>query len=373
MNRRHLKARALLMLTGAALLAGCDLLAAPTPAGTMTVVASGFNGPQGVLALNDGSVLVSEDGLGGSTSFTAPGLDGKPAPASFGPSARLVKVMPDGTQSVLASLLSVDPPGVGPTGGGKIARIGSDLYVDDGIWNAGYSVARPDRAASVLKVSGGVATELSNLYAFEVANNPDGVPAAQGGIDSHPYGLTAGPDGRLYVADAGANALLKVDPATGAVSLVAKLSGLTGTKEQAVPTGVTFGKDGNAYVSLLSGFPFPAGASRVVRVVNGVASDFAAGMTMLTSVVRGPDDLLYVTSFAAVDITQPNPYLPGTGQLIRLKADGSKEVLKTALNYPTAIDFNAQGDAYVTVAGYNRGAVGSGQLVRYAKLTQFRP
>ena len=54
------------------------------------------------------------------------------------------------------------------------------------------------------------------------------MPAAQGGLDS----LAAGPDGQLYVADAGGNDLLKVDSATGTVSLVASLAGQTGTGQQ---------------------------------------------------------------------------------------------------------------------------------------------
>lgn len=342
---------------------------APTPAPvTPSVVATGFNGPQGVYVAG-GNVWVSDDGTGGTESFTAPTPTGDTGTGSYGDTARLVRVAPDGAQSVVTTLLSVSPPGIGPTGGGKIAVIGDTMYVTDGIWNAGYSIPRVPKAGSVLRVEGGATTEVADLFAFDEANNPDGVPAAEGGIDSHPYGLAAGPDGLLYVADAGGNDLLKVDPATGAVSLVASLAGRTGTGAQSVPTGVTFGADGAVYVSLLGGFPYPDGVSRVVKVVDGEVTDFATGLNLLTDVTLGPDGNLYAVSFGTADVDAELPYVANSGSLVRIGADGQWGTVVDEINFPTAIAFNAAGDAYVTQNGL--GAPGSGQLVKYAELTRY--
>jgi hypothetical protein len=279
-------------------------------------------------------------------------------------------VAPDGTQSVAARMPSVNIPGIGPSGGGKLALIGSTLYFGNGVWNAGFSVSRPARISAVLRLDKGEAVEVANIFAFEAATNPDGVPAAQGGLDSHAYGLATGPDNQLYVADAGANAVFKVNPTTGEVSLLASLAGRTGTGPQSVPTGVAFGNDGTLYVSLLSGGPFPSGAARVVKIAGGTVSDFATGLTMLTDVERGPDGKLYAVSFGRFDgSAQGNPFVPNAGSVIRLGANGEKETVLSGLNYPTSIAFNAAGDAYVAENGV--GAPGSGRVVRYAQLTRY--
>ena len=365
-----------LALTALSLLAGCANSAPGTPAPTPTpvpvtssLVATGFNGPQGVHVAANGDVWVSDDGTGGATSFDAPTPTGGTGTGTYGDTARLIRVAPDGSQRVASTLLSVSPPGIGPTGGGKIALIGDAVYVTDAVWNAGYSVPRVPRASSVLRVEGGATTEVANLFAFDEENNPDGVPAAQGGVDSHAYGLAAGPDGLLYVADAGGNDLLKVDPATGAVSLVASLAGRTGTGAQSVPTDVAFGGDGTVYVTLLGGFPYPAGVSRVVKVVGGEVTDFATGLNLLTDVTLGPDGSLYAVSLGTADVSAEPPYAANSGSIVRIGADGKWGTVVSGINYPTAVAFNAAGDAYVTQNGL--GAPGSGQLVRYAELTRY--
>lgn len=367
-SARRFSARApLAALVLAGLLVGCNR--EPTAQTPPKLVASGLNGPQGVYVAGDGSVWVTEDGLGGDQTFGAVGPEG-PGEGNYGNTARVVRVAPDGTQSVVATHPSVFVPGIGATGGGKIAVIGENVYVGNGVWNAGFSVARPAKVDAVLRIEGSGSVEVANIFAFEAANNPDQVPAAQGGIDSHPYGLAAGPDGQLYVADAGGNSLLRVNPATGAVSLVASLAGLTGTGAQSVPTGVAFGNDGTIYVSLLSGGPFPSGAARVVKVSGGTASDFATGMTMLTDVERGPDGYLYAVSFGRFDASSGgNPFVANAGSVIRLKANGDKETVLSGLNYPTSIAFNSDGDAFVAENGV--GAPGSGRVMRYAGLTRY--
>lgn len=355
-------------LLSLALLSGCARPAAPAAPVPPKVVATGLNGPQGVYVAADGTVWVTDDGLGGSSTFTVPGVQGT---GNYGDSARVIKVAPGGAQSVVTSTPSINIPNIGPTGGGKIAVLGNTVYVANGVWNAGFSVARPAKASAVLRLDGAATVEVANLFAFEAATNPDGVPAAQGGIDSHAYGLEAGPDGQLYVADAGANALLKVDPATGGVSLVASLAGQTsGTGAQSVPTGVAFGTDGSAYVSLLSGGPFPSGAAKVVKVTAGVVSDFATGLTMLTDVERGPDGKLYAVSFGSFNpASTAIPFTANAGSIIRLGAGGEKTTVLSGLNYPTSVAFNAAGDAFVTENGL--GLPGSGRVVRYSQLTRY--
>jgi hypothetical protein len=132
-----------------------------------------------------------------------------------------------------------------------------------------------------------------------------------------------------------------------------------------VPTGIAFDQAGNAYVSFLSGAPFVPGAAKVVKVsTDGTVTDYATGLTTLTDLRTGPDGNLYAVQFGR--FTEQGPQ-PGSGAIIRIKAGTASEVVVDGLVFPTSIDFNASGDAYVTVNGV--GAPGSGQVVKFAALT----
>ena len=70
-------------------------------------------------------------------------------------------------------------------------------------------------------------------------------PANLAGLSS-PQDLTFGPDGKLYVASAGSDRIVRYDPATGVFTdTFADVSGMG----HAGPIGVAFGPDGNLYVS----------------------------------------------------------------------------------------------------------------------------
>jgi hypothetical protein len=74
-----------------------------------------------------------------------------------------------------------------------------------------------------------------------------------------------------------------------------------------------FGPDGLLYVlelSSVAGFPTP-GAGKVVRITRqGVIEDVATGLVVPTGMTFGPDGQLYVSNFGAAP--------PGTGQIVRI-------------------------------------------------------
>lgn len=74
-------------------------------------VASGFNGPQGVLVAPDGSVYVVDSGTGGPKQYMVTGQDGKKAPVGVGDTARVVRISPDGKPEVVAQLSSSSEEG----------------------------------------------------------------------------------------------------------------------------------------------------------------------------------------------------------------------------------------------------------------------
>lgn len=192
----------------------------------------------------------------------------------------------------------------------------------------------------------GTTTSIADLQAFEETRNPDAgntygfvglsdecaaqIPAEiapfvlpyQGQIDTNPYAMAKAPGGGWYVADAGANALLKVKP-SGKVSVVtvfkpqptvmtAEGAAANGLPEctvgktfraEPVPTDVEVARSGHAFVSLLPGGPEdPSLGARgsVVRVqVGGHAAGkqkvIATGLLGATNLALGPGRSIYVT------------------------------------------------------------------------------
>jgi hypothetical protein len=130
-----------------------------------------------------------------------------------------------------------------------------------------------------------------------------------------------------------------------------------------VPTAVAFDAAGNPLVSLLPGFPFVPGSSKVVSVsASGEVTDFATDLTMTTDMQRAPDGRLYAVQMAVFTDQGPTP---NTGRLVRIGDDGSVTEVLSGLSFPTAVAIAANGDVYLTVNG--AGGPGGG-VIRYAGL-----
>lgn len=326
--------------------------------GSPTTVVSELNGPQGVLVGSDGSVWVIETGMGGDEELDFPSLDtGEPTPATFGHSSRIIRVSPDGTQEVVARLPSVALGPVYSFGGSRLALLNGDLYATSGGWAEAYQDAGLEPwplVDALVRIEEGEPAEVVDIWAIEEERNPDG-----GVLESNPYGLAAGPDGNLWMTNAAGNYLAKVDPASGQLDVVAVFDELPSPipnpardnrlVSDPVPTGVAFDSEGNAYVSLLPGFPFLPGSGKVVRVgPDGSVSDYATDLTMLTDLRMGPDGHLYAVSFG--QFTEEGP-VPNSGALIRIGEGTSSETVLSGLLFPTSVDFDRAGDAYVTING----------------------
>lgn len=334
------------------------------------VVATGLNGPMGVLATPDGNVWVIDAGVGGDTEIEFPDLTtGALKTVRLGDTSQIVRIDPDGSKTVVAVLPSLVISPEESFGGARLAMLDDALYATSGGWIAGAGTEPIPKMATLLRIEDGESTEVVNTWDLESSDNPDGFH-----LESHPFGLTVGPDGHLWMTDAASNTLLKVDPASGQMEVVATFDGVpspipNAAREGAmesdpVPTGVTFDQDGNLYVALLPGIPFLPGSGKVVKVTaEGAVSDYATGLTMLTDLRTGPDGQLYAVSFG--QFTEQGP-VPNSGAIVRIKEGAASEEIVTGLSFPTSIAFNASGDAYVTINGV--GAPGSGEVVLYKAL-----
>ena len=335
------------------------------------IIAEGFNAPQGVLVDPDGNVWVIDSGLGGDTEIEmVDAVSGEATTAAYGETARVVKIAPDGTQTEVAILPSIFS-GDEAVGGGRLALLDGELYATSSFWlSDGSDGADPTipNLGSVVKIGeDGTVEEVASAWAVEKSRNPD-----ESIYESHPYGLAASPDGYLWVADAGANTLLRIDPESPEPVLIAVFDAIPGVfpnparggemLTDPVPTGIAFDEAGNAYVSLLSGAPFVPGSASVVKVTrSGGRLPYATGLTMLTDIRTGPDGELYAVQFAVFTDQGPTP---NSGAIVKVGEGDTSEVVVDGLSFPTSIDFDADGNAYITINGV--GAPGSGAVVMYS-------
>ncbi|WP_420149432.1 ScyD/ScyE family protein [Spirosoma sp.] len=134
-------------------------------------------------------------------------------------------------------------------------------------------------------------------------------PNAPDAPDSNPYNLTFGPDGDLFIVDAGGNAIVRRKKSDGSLSIFATFPDVTKPASitagpptlDAVPTGIVY--DGtNFLVSTLTGFPFPPGLSRIYKVnAMGAApvtpTIYKDGFSGLTDILLPPSGKPLVTEF----------------------------------------------------------------------------
>ncbi len=339
---------------------------AATPESTEpTVVASGLNTPMGVLVDDDGTVWITDSGTGGPDSVATPdAATGQVAKLPFGLTARLVRVDPSGTQTdVVSDLPSIILPDA-PIGAARLAMWNGSLYFTSGGWQDGTGPRQP-RNAALLRLDGDSLTEVLDTWDIEKSRNPAGAL-----VEAHPFGITVGPDGALWIADAAGNDLFRVASPSDSLQLVAVFDALpspvpnaargNAMETEPVPTAVAF-MNGEAYVSFLPGAPFVPGSGKVVHVTSdGKYSDYATGFSMLSDLKTGPDGKLYGVSMGT--FTEQGP-TPNSGSIIRIGPDETSEAVLTGLQLPTALAFDKEGNAYVAISAL--GQPGAGQVVKY--------
>jgi hypothetical protein len=321
-KHRHRRLSLVAMTAGVVL--ACLSVASPAGAhqSEVDVIASGLDNPRGLAFANDGSLLVAESGRGG----PGPCFPGPEGEVCFGTSGAVTRIDRGRQQRVLDGLPSIaapdgsraiGPSDVAPKGRGQAFvtfGLGADPAVRDQLPQLA-DLARLVRA----RLGPGSWTNVADIGDFEAAQNPDGqLP------DTNPNSVLGVPSGHV-VADAGGNALLHVGN-RGAVSTLAVFPDrpVGPISMDAVPTSVVQGPDGAFYVGQLTGFPFPVGGARVYRVVPGQAPQVVAeGFTNIIDIAFGRRGELFVLEMFHNGLTSGDP----TGALIRVRGDGSREIV----------------------------------------------
>lgn len=168
-------------------------------------------------------------------------------------------------------------------------------------------------------------------------------------LNSNAYQLTFGPDDHLYIVDAGANAIIKRDKNSKALSLFAHIPNINPTTE-AVPTGIVF--DGSKFlVSSLSGGPFIKGSAKIFQVdLNGNVSDYKTGFTTATDILLTPNNNPLIIEFAEFSMNPPG-FVPATGRI----ANQEGATILGGLTMPT--DLERADDKVYYVLSYAEGTI----------------
>ncbi|WP_340114789.1 ScyD/ScyE family protein [Maribellus mangrovi] len=310
---------------------------------TVSTFAEQIMYPRGLKFGPDGYLYVATAGVGGnnSTESLCEQVIPPVGPYLGGNTASILKFSPQGDASVLASELPSDINGLGFTMGiADVAFIGNQLYA---LLVAGCSHGNPDYPSSVIKVNNdGSWSVVADLSSY-LLTNPVAYPEEE---DFEPDGSAYGMvnlRGDFYVIEANHGEMLKVST-DGEVSRLIDFSAYYG---HIVPTAIAY--HGNFYVGNLRTFPLEEGSSNIYKVTpDGVPKIWATGFTGILGVAFDAQNRMYVLETSAVD----NGPVPGTGRVVRVNNDDSRDVIVDHLLFPTGMTFGPDGALYISNAGF---------------------
>jgi hypothetical protein len=301
--------------------ASCALALVSTPA-------SAHRGP----AKPAQAIKVVTQGLDGPRQLSS---DGHRLYVAESDSGEITRVNPwTGAKSVVVSDLA-SPQGV--------VKVDGKIYVATG---EAQGPAGPGNSAIMVARPGGKAKKFADLLAYELKKNPD--KQTQFGPDGNPVDALSNPyfllrdrsrHGFLLVADAGANAVLKVDrrgkvstffvPPTQTTGPCADIpnNNASGKGCDSVPTGLAYGPDGSLYVSALTAEAPREGRVYRVHPRTGKILRTYSGYTGPTGVAVDRKGNLYVSEVLQgappMDGPPPAGFNPATvGQIVKRAAHG---------------------------------------------------
>jgi sugar lactone lactonase YvrE len=334
-NRRRGAALAIAVAAGSLALVPAVGTGATSSANGFDVITRGLNNPRGLAFDGSGRLYVAEAGRGGARCVGRQACVGGTAALTrvnrrTGRKVRIVRGLPSAAGPDGSFATGLNDVDVSP--GGKIFGVTS--------W-APPPLARemPRRVArlagKLIRFRGARARIAANLAGIELKRNPDGTD-----VNPNAYSLVAF-GGRVYVADAGANDVLRVR--RGKVSVEALIPRNRGA--HAVPTAITRGPDGALYVGELTGGRPRRDASRVFRIQpGGPVRVHATGFNHISGIDFGPDGSMYVTEL----LSNPTSQRSFGGAVVRVAPDGTRTRLGVGRLFgPAGGTIGPDGDLYV--------------------------
>jgi glucose/arabinose dehydrogenase len=321
----------------------------------VVVIATGLDHPKGIAFAPNGDLFVAESGH---SNGTCPPPTQTKAQTSAGATGAVAQITTGGTvRTVLSGLASSCTEGdyIGPSG---VAFAGRSLYVLQGYCPHQWPAPTMPCTTSnpLLRLTANGTTE--SVAQFSSANNGQ-TPNMP---EEDPYAITPGPDGYFYVADGGNNSVWKLRPGSGTLTTLPRM--LVQFPKNPVPTGLAFGKDGALYVALFSAAPFLPGTGKIERVTaNGQYTDAVTGLTTPIAVAFSPAGTMYVLQYGRFALKPFPHFTPMTGAVVRVSASGLATPVITGLTFPTAMVFGPNGALYITNNGTSPAPAATGQVV----------
>jgi hypothetical protein len=173
--------------------------------------------------------------------------------------------------------------------------------------------------------------------------------------NSHPYALTKipGDANSLYLADAGLNSVFQINLQTGKPRLLARFPRQPnrgtpgGPVTDAVPDSIRF-FNGRLLVSLLTGFPFAAGNSKVMSV-DPATGAFEPVLENLTSAIDVIPRARFLRPLQFLVLEHSASILGGAPGSLKLVSLNSTETVAGGLRGPTSMHYEpATGAVYIT-------------------------
>lgn len=326
---------------------------------TTKVFATGLNNPRGLKFGPDGNLYVAEGGIGGTTSTSKCEQVIPPVGPYTGSvdGARISRINHSGERTTFVDNLpsSQTSPDQGSlvSGVADISFIGNSMFAI--FSGAGCSHGVPGIPNAVIRIKHDGSWEIvANLSEYQMAN-PVANPEED---DFEPDGtwysmINAG--GSLYAIEPNHGELDRITPG-GNISRVIDISASQG---HIVPTAMVF-HNGNFYVGNLGVFP-ATGISSIYKITRaGEISIVATGFNAVLGVAFDKLGGMYVLeNFTA------NPFpTPGTGDIIRIDPSGTRQVIVSGLNFPTAMTFGPDNKLYVSHWGFGPPAIGGGEVLQ---------
>lgn len=310
-------------------------------------IIDGLNNPRGIFIGEGGTLYVTEAGTGGD--IPTVGVFGPDSPTNAGSTGTVLAILPDGTvRTTLYGFPSLNM-------GGEVVGLSDILIAGDTIWLATAQGPVPGQGNAdnpfTYAVIGIDSTTMRirhfiDLYAFEQENNPDGDI-----IDSQPVDVAVSEDGVVYIADAGANAVLQWSEADG-ISLFATW------EDNPVPTTVAVTPEGNLLIGFLMGFPFPTDGSRIEPwSLDGELITTYTGLTSVVDVQVEDDGTIYAVEFARFGDLG---WEPASGRVVTVSEAGVLPLMEN-LNFPYGLALGANGEKALVLG--SSGEPGSGSVI----------
>ncbi|MDQ6755653.1 MAG: ScyD/ScyE family protein [Bacteroidota bacterium] len=320
-----------------------------TPA-TVTTYATGLQHPRGLKFGPDGNLYVAEAGTGGSNSSAASLCQQAPPP--FGPyfgsetGGRISKILSNGTRTTVTDQLPTTISGIHDIMGvSDVAFIGKTLYALLAGAGCSHGVATPN---GIVKINAdGSHTVVADLGSWQQAHpvaNPEPDDFEPDGVW---YSMVA-VNGNFYALEPNHGELVKVTP-DGTVTRIADISASQG---HVVPTALDY--HGNFYVGNLGLFPITNGSENIYKITPyGQLQIVGTGFTTILGLAFDNRDRMYVLENTYVpNATGPIFPTPGSGRIVRVNANGTKDIIATGFSLATAITYGPDGNLYVSNWGF---------------------